>query len=266
MALADIAPDAERGEMGRQIRKLVHGALQSAIIQTDFRCQDGTLLPMQCSIRTLQRRPAQLLVAVAKAVGSFRLSERCIDILSRDSLTGLPNRNWLWRQLDSEIQRARLGEYRFAVLFLDVDRFKEINDSYGHLAGDRVLQAFARRIRSSVRPEDNVGRFGGDEFVVLMKNVTSATDVYQMARRLGSGVTVAGRRQGKPWRVRATVSIGAALSSDGRLSVADAIDRADQAMYRAKAMGQNGRFTIDDPIANEPTDSGALAECDGRIA
>jgi diguanylate cyclase (GGDEF)-like protein/PAS domain S-box-containing protein len=266
MAFADIAPHAERGELAGQIRKLVRGALQSANLQTAYRCQDGTLLPVQCSIRALQRRPTQLLVAVAKAMGSFRLSEPCIDILSLDSLTGLPNRAWLWRQLDSEIHRARRGEYRFAVLFLDVDRFKDINDSYGHLAGDRVLQAVARHVRSSVRPEDDVGRFGGDEFVVLMKNVTSATDVYQITRRLGPSVTVAGRRQGKPWRVRATVSIGAALSSDGRLSVADAIDRADLAMYRAKAMGRNGRFTIDDPSPSAPTDSGALAECDGRIA
>jgi diguanylate cyclase (GGDEF)-like protein/PAS domain S-box-containing protein len=266
MTFADIAPQSVRGRMADQIRRVLSGSLQNANLQTVYRCQDGTLRPVQCSIRILQRRPTPLLVAVAKAIDGRKLNEPCIDILSRDTLTGLPNRAWLWRQLDSEIRRARRGDYRFAVLFLDIDRFKDINDSYGHLAGDRVLQAVARRIRSSVRPDDDVARFGGDEFVVLMKNVTSAADVCGITRRLGRGVAVTGRRQGKPWRVRATLSIGVALSTDGRLSVAGVIDRADLAMYRAKTLGGNGRFTIDVPSASAQPDSRALVECGGRTA
>jgi diguanylate cyclase (GGDEF)-like protein len=266
MTFAEIAPHAECGDLADQIRRVANGSQQNANVQTVYRCQNGTLLAMQCTIRALQRRPSQLLVAAGKAIDDNKSDESSVDIPSRDPLTGLPNRAWLWRQLEFEIRRARHGNYRFAVLFLDVDRFKEINDTHGHLAGDRVLRAIGRRIRSSVRPDDDVARFGGDEFVVLMKNVTSRADVSRITRRLGRIVTVAGRRRGTPWRVSATVSIGAALSTDGRLSAADAIDRADFAMYRAKALGGNGRFSFDDPIVVGDVDPIALAECGGRIA
>jgi diguanylate cyclase (GGDEF)-like protein/PAS domain S-box-containing protein len=266
ITFADIAPHAEQGDMADQIQRIANGSLQNANIQTVYRCQNGTLLAVQCSIRALRRGPTQLLVAAGKAIDGNEFIAPRVDNLVLDPLTGLPNRTWLWRQLEFEIRRAQYDDYQFAVLFLDVDRFKEINDAYGHLAGDRVLQAVGRRIRSSVRPDDDVARFGGDEFVVLMKNVANRTDVCRMMRRLGRSVSIAGRRPGTSWRVNATISIGAALCADGRLSAADAIDRADLAMYRAKALGGNGRFSFDDRAAMGGEDPKALAECSGRIA
>src|SRR4051812_19363554 len=95
----------------------------------------------------------------------------------QDWLTGLPNQRRLWRKLRHEVRRAGESNYCFALLFIDVDRFKAVNDSFGHLAGDKVLRAVARQIGASVRPGDDVFRYGGDEFIVIMKGVRDLDDV-----------------------------------------------------------------------------------------
>jgi diguanylate cyclase (GGDEF)-like protein len=164
-----------------------------------------------------------------------------------DSMTQLPNRRWLWTDLKREVRRARRSDYRFAVLFIDVDRFKEVNDSYGHLAGDKVLRAIVRHVRASVRAEDEVFRYGGDEFIVLMKDIRTPAEVRQVARRIGRAVNTAGVTfEGRKWRLQVTLSIGAAISSGFGSSSVEAVERADRAMYQAKALGRRGRFVVDD--------------------
>jgi diguanylate cyclase (GGDEF)-like protein len=190
------------------------------------------------------------------ATGHGDWNRRRLIAAYRDGLTLLPNRVWLWRHLEREVRMARRSDYHFALMVIDIDRFKDINDSFGHLAGDIVLQAVARRLTASVRPNDAVTRYGGDEFVVLVKNIRGEKDIRRITERIGRRLEAAGKRGGgEKWRARITVSIGVAVSAGRDSSSVDLFETADQAMYRAKALGRNGRFVIDESLLNsgDPT-------------
>ncbi len=248
MSLMDIAPQATRANLTDFWRRAMSSANQEARVRTVYRHRSGSLVPVRCSIRALRTEPESIFIAVgqdATELGS--MNRRRLSDAFRDSLTQLPNRAWLWRRLEREERVARRRDYRFAVLFIDIDRFKVINDSYGHLSGDQVLQTVARRLTASVRPDDVVARYGGDEFVVLMKDVHGDKDIRRITERIGRCLEAVGqRRGGKEWRARVTVSIGVAISGGQGSSAVDAVERADRAMYRAKALGRNGRFIIDE--------------------
>lgn len=248
MSLLDIAPQATGSNLGEIYRRAMRSANRETLVRTVYRHQSGSLIPMHCSIRALRALPEKILVAVGQEnCERSRLEPRRLSAAFRDSLTLLPNRAWLWRQLEREVRSARQRDYQFAVLFIDVDRFKDINDSFGHLVGDQVLQSVASRLTACVRPNDVVARYGGDEFVVLMKNVTTAEVVQEIAERICRCITAAGICQGsKAWRARVTVSVGVAISAGQGLSTVDAVERADRAMYRAKRLGRSGRIVIDE--------------------
>jgi len=161
-----------------------------------------------------------------------------------DALTSLPNRSLLNEKLKSAIERAGQREgHQFAVLFLDLDRFKNINDSLGHTIGDQLLVTLARRLEHSVRDMDTVARLGGDEFAILLEGIKSANDATYMAERLqkelASPFTLGGHE------VFTTVSIGIALGETGYDHPEDILRDADTAMYRAKESGK-ARFEVFD--------------------
>jgi diguanylate cyclase (GGDEF)-like protein/PAS domain S-box-containing protein len=248
MSVLDIAPQATGANLAEIYRRAMRSANQEALVRTVYRHQSGSLFPMYCSVKALRTLPEDIVLAVGRKTSArSKLEPRRISAAFRDSLTLLPNRAWLWRQLERAVCSARQSDYQFAVLFIDIDRFKEINDSFGHLAGDQVLQAVASRVAASVRPNDVVARYGGDEFVVLMKNVASAEVVQGIAERICRCVNAAGIRQGgEEWRARVTVSVGVAIGAGQGLSAIDAVDRADRAMYRAKRLGRSGQYVIDE--------------------
>lgn len=154
-----------------------------------------------------------------------------------DSLTGLPNRT-LWKQrLEETITKAKqCQDYLFAVLFLDLDRFKLVNDSLGHLAGDELLIAIAKRLQSTLRPSDTVARLGGDEFGILLTNINELENITSVVNRIQASVRQPLKLEGQ--EVFTTASIGIALSSAGYDSPQDLMRDADIAMYRAKALGK----------------------------
>jgi diguanylate cyclase (GGDEF)-like protein/PAS domain S-box-containing protein len=153
-----------------------------------------------------------------------------------DSLTGLPNRRLFGDRLDQALARARRSGQLLALLCLDIDRFKSINDSLGHLAGDALLVAFAERLNGCVRESDTVARLGGDEFVILLEDLRRVEDAEVIA-----GKTIEAMRrefQAESRRFHATTSVGIAWTH-GTSSAQDLLRRADAALYEAKAAGRN---------------------------
>jgi len=154
-----------------------------------------------------------------------------------DTLTNLPNRALLAENLKFVMERARQHEdYQFAVLFLDLDRFKNVNDSLGHSIGDQLLIAMARRLESCIREVDMVARLGGDEFAILLDGIPNGTEATNMARRIQEKLRSPFNLSGH--EVFTTTSIGIALSSTGYDHPENMLRDADTAMYRAKAQGK----------------------------
>lgn len=154
-----------------------------------------------------------------------------------DVLTGLANRALFLDRLTLTMARLqRRPDRNFAVVFLDVDRFKQVNDSYGHAAGDTLLLAVTQRLRACLRPQDTIARFGGDEFALLLDDVGAVEDIAGVVSRIQEAiqrpVDVGGVE------VYVSASMGISLSAEGYRSVDEIMQRADQAMYAAKANGK----------------------------
>lgn len=149
-----------------------------------------------------------------------------------DPLTGLPNRALLEDRLEHALASARRSGERIAVLFIDLDGFKVINDEHGHESGDRALRAAGRRILGAVRPSDTVARWGGDEFVLVRENVSGEDDVEELVRRIQAALRLPaeGDREEREF----AASIGVKLSGEGHETPASLLQEADRAMYRAK--------------------------------
>lgn len=171
-------------------------------------------------------------VGVARAM-SMRMSH----LAQHDVLTGLPNRLLLADRLDRGIAAAHRNFASLAVLFIDVNRFKHINDTFGHAVGDRVLQSVARRLQAGVRKSDTVCRLGGDEFVVLLSEVACAADAAFSADKLLAAVAMPHRIAGQDLHV--TASVGIAVYPAHGADTESLLNEADFALLRAKAQGRH---------------------------
>jgi diguanylate cyclase (GGDEF)-like protein len=166
-----------------------------------------------------------------------RQAEEAQRAAATDLLTGLATFRVLRDRMTHEVERSKRSGDRFTVLFLDLDRLKEINDRYGHESGNEVLKAVAQEIRSVVRASDLAARYGGDEFVVILTR-TDMGGAERVAEALRTGVENVGQRLGYPSGT-VTVSVGIAEYDPDRPSTGDLLVNADRALYRAKAMGRN---------------------------
>ncbi|MGE5925906.1 MAG: diguanylate cyclase, partial [Gemmatimonadota bacterium] len=166
-----------------------------------------------------------------------RRAEEAQQAAAVDLLTGLSTYRILRDRLAFEVERSRRNGESFAVLFLDLDRFKQVNDSYGHEAGNEILRGAAAEIRSAVRASDVAARYGGDEFVVILTR-TDLAGATRVAEALRAGIEGVGRRLGYPAGV-VTVSVGLAEFDPKQPNDGDLLVTADRALYRAKAAGRN---------------------------
>jgi diguanylate cyclase (GGDEF)-like protein len=194
----------------------------------------------------------RLAVALSTAARDWRLHVQA----HFDPLTGLPNRMHLLTLLNQHIAAARRDQQRGAVLFLDLDRFKQTNDTLGHAAGDLLLRLAAERIRLAVRESDSVARIGGDEFTVVLPRIASSRDAGQVAANLIAALARPFEIDGQ--KIYAGGSVGIALYPDDGVTAEELLKRADTAMYRAKDMGRGRHAFFKESMGVEVSARAAL--------
>ena len=179
-----------------------------------------------------------LVFAAGLDISERRKAEHQIEHLAyHDALTGLPNRHLFVDRLDTALTRARRAEESIAVLFVDIDHFKAINDSLGHTAGDTLLRTLALRLRSTLRNEDTVARLGGDEFTVLVTGIKDPNDLLRLAQKLHSTIKAPVEVASRELTVSASIGVGL-FPQDGETAEL-LLRNADLAMYRAKELGRD---------------------------
>ncbi|MEW9902752.1 PAS domain S-box protein [Pseudomonas putida] len=203
----------------------------------------GDILTVEVSVEPLSLNEADCLLLTARDVSQLKNAQAQIRHLAyHDPLTNLPNRALLMDRLSQQIALLKRHNLRGALLFLDLDHFKHINDSLGHPVGDTVLKIITARLEASVRLEDTVARLGGDEFVVLLSGLEGSRDqVEEKVRELADTLRelLAEPMSLDGQRLQVTPSIGVALIPDHGATPADLLKRADIALYRAKDSGRN---------------------------
>lgn len=162
--------------------------------------------------------------------------EQLYHVAMHDSLTNLPNREMFFELVTIASREAKEKNTSFAVLFIDLDNFKEVNDQYGHLAGDKFLELFAQRLRNNIRKTDTPARIGGDEFTVLLSNIWSEEDAKKIAEEIKASISNPFNLQKATVSVTASIGITLYTQDD---EVSQLIKSADHAMYKAKKDGKN---------------------------
>jgi diguanylate cyclase (GGDEF)-like protein/PAS domain S-box-containing protein len=225
------------------------GRLQEATSGAPFEmrqlCRDGTVRNVEATCHALTLGDREVLaISVTDVTGRRAVETQLLErhqkldhLANHDALTGLPNRLFLAANLPQAIKRAQQDGSVLAVLFLDLDRFKHINDSRGHETGDKLLKTVAQRLRAATRADDLVVRMGGDEFVVVMRGVKSTDEVRDTAERivqaLGAPMVIDGRT------LVTTASVGIALCPGDGTDMGELLRHSDTAMYQAKDRGRN---------------------------
>jgi len=202
------------------------------------RRKDGVDLPVELTISRMGLDGRQTFMAIVRDISvRKRTEDRLVHDALHDSLTSLPNRAYFMSRLESAVSNQDRRKSRtFAVLFLDVDRFKLVNDSLGHVVGDQLLVGIAQRLKGLIRPGDTIARFGGDEFAILLQNLTAQSEAAHVAERIQTELAVPFTLGDE--EVYASASIGITFSSGERDKPSDLLRDADTAMYRAKALGR----------------------------
>ncbi|MFZ1814765.1 MAG: EAL domain-containing protein [Rhizobiaceae bacterium] len=188
-----------------------------------------------------------------RSIQDMRLASRLAFV---DDLTGLANRRSFDQRLSEELSRAHRQGTRTGILYLDLDRFKHINDSYGHEAGDAVIREFGKRVQSVLRSGDFVARLSGDEFSTIITSVAGRSDLEYVGRRIFEKMAEPVQFKGKSIYVGA--SIGGAIAEPGNMSASECLRHADFALLQAKEAGRNNLQVFDPSMAEEIRSRGAL--------
>jgi diguanylate cyclase (GGDEF)-like protein/PAS domain S-box-containing protein len=256
------APVSDRLELAIHHDKTVASAKNAILLR-----RDGIDVAIEDSMAPIRDRHARLTgaVIVFRDVTTARAREDLLSLrVQHDVLTDLPNRLLLTDRLEHAIAQARRRGTQVAVLFIDLDRFKDVNDSLGHAVGDRLLQEVAKRLKSAVRQSDTVGRLGGDEFVVVLSEIDNPQSAARQADKIRAVLAASPHVIGSQ-KLSIQSSIGTSFFPDDGVDATSLVNCADLAMYVAKRSGPNGhRFFAPDAYlalseARGLSDAGRLA-------
>ena len=202
--------------------------------------KDGTIFPELLSINALKNKNEEIenYIALFTDISEIKKSEaKMRDMAMHDSLTGLPNRTMMTNMISHSIKSAKRQNELMAIMFIDLDNFKTINDNYGHKEGDNVLIETAKRLKNILREEDMVYRFGGDEFLVTLEHIKNSENIAKIAQKLNQSLQIPYQTNNYTFYI--SCSIGIAIYPNDALTPDELIKNADAAMYQAKNRGKN---------------------------
>jgi len=234
-SIEEAFPELAGSELAERFREVCRSGGQWKTEQLDYR---DDAIAGAYELHCFQTGPGACATMFLDLTERKLMETRLRHLALHDPLTGIANRSLCTERIETALQRAkRRAEYKFAVIFLDMDRFKNINDTMGHTVGDAVLIETAQRLRASVRELDTVARMGGDEFVVLMEEFDSYKRPLHAINRIRKAMAEPFQTQGHEFTV--TASIGVAFGTTQLSSAEELLRNANLAMHRAKAQGRN---------------------------
>jgi diguanylate cyclase (GGDEF)-like protein/PAS domain S-box-containing protein len=219
---------------------------EDQIVEMTGQRADGSVFPIEISVTKIDLKGKTSFIVTVRDITSRKASEETIRYqATHDALTDLPNRSMFDQRLRDALELAHRHHEMLGVMFLDLDRFKMVNDSLGHSVGDALLVGFGKRIRDNIRAGDIVGRMGGDEFILILREVTCREDAANRAQRLLEAIRPPFHLEGHELHV--TASIGISLFPDDGRTAEQLLKTADLALYRAKDAGRN-RMQLFNPV------------------
>ena len=234
---------AELGEANREQSEIhydviIAGHASNVLTETELRRKDGSTFRVEMHRQAMQTGSDWTIVAVARDITERKEAERRLTYLAHhDALTGLPNRTLFYETLKKTLAMAHDSGWRVAVLFIDLDHFKNVNDTLGHAVGDELLLQFSNRLIECVRVRDTVGRLGGDEFALILIMQEGQQGAAQVAKKIQDVLRLPFVLQGR--EVNMTASIGITVNPDDASDPDTLIRFADTAMYQAKHAGRD---------------------------
>jgi diguanylate cyclase (GGDEF)-like protein/PAS domain S-box-containing protein len=252
--------DPERQEdLAERIQTALRQGQRSAFVQERLLRHDGTAADAEVAVVPFPDHGEPAVQVVVRDVSDRKRSEEQMTALAyRDALTGLPNRRLFNDRLGIALVQARRYRHRVGVVFVDLDRFKPVNDTLGHAAGDELLRAVAERLSACVRLGDTVARLAGDEFTLLLPGIHYVEDVSKVAHKLSEAMRRPFRVGGHDLHVSA--SGGISIYPDDGHEAETLLTNADVAMYRAKQQGRDNFQMYSPSMAQKALEQGALAD------
>lgn len=234
----DIVENLDAEKFKKLAEPLIAGKTTLVDYETFHKRKNGSVYPVKAHLQLSRNEGIPLLVAIIEDVTDKKeMEDRIKQMAFYDSLTHLPNRNLLNDRMGMALVQAERNKTQVAVLLVDMDNFKTVNDTFGHHIGDLLLYEIAKRLKAELRKEDTIGRLGGDEFVILLTGIKSVKHVSILTQKICDNLKpeyVLG-----PHKVKSRFSIGIALFPDSGTDASVLLERADQAMYRAKKVEGN---------------------------
>jgi diguanylate cyclase (GGDEF)-like protein/PAS domain S-box-containing protein len=234
-------PEAGCDRLGitRLLEEPTSAAVSGRVVELDAVGRGGTVFPVEVSVCPWEAHGRRYLTAIVRDLTEWRRTQD--ELMHRalhDPLTGLPNRTLILDRLEGALARAGRHTGIVVVLYLDLDGFKVVNDTWGHAAGDHVLAQVGQRLSAAVRPGDTVARMGGDEFVVVCEDVLEDAEAALIAERLREAFDEPFQLESQSMRL--AVSIGVAIATDASPTPASLLRDADAGLYRTKARRADG--------------------------
>ena len=239
MTPLDIKPEFTLEQFQQLLQPLIEGVQPTLTFQTVHRHKDGHDIPVEIFLQLihLEGRDPRFVAMVSDISERKQAEQRIAQLANHDTLTNLPNRDLLRDRIRQALIQADRNDGQGAVLFIDLDQFKAINDSMGHDMGDLLLKQVAERLVSSLRSQDTVARQGGDEFIVVLPSIANARDAGSVAQKLLDALLLPYRIEGRELHISASIGI-AVFPGDGE-DADTLLKHSDTAMYHAKEAGRN---------------------------